>query len=444
MKIRCPRCNSIIDTEDDPTHIGNEPDFAFCRNPDCLWVTNLKYDEYALVKEPSSKNQSLVANQVNPEKDSQSNTKDKERVLDAFRTLRQIPSPPSAKHASELIPLYERLLPLLDDIHPNSPEYALLKQEIGSVEGNYYDMPERYFADFHFNLACLYKGERKYEDSISHFKKAIQYIPLLPHLYCYLSETLLRVQKFDEAITLWEDAIKLPFSKDDLQDVIKPHYKETLEFIKEKRAQLAFAKKKILPVINSRPGILQTELYSLLEDEEYDISSILYELALQGIIRREKRGKTYALFPPFSTETSPTKCPSKGLVFPDRTAGIEFHKSNAYMFLKEKNYDLARTSFFKWVESVRQQNINTGGKLEKELQEAKRAYSEFAEIDPTYIRLCDIILPIIKENPGVLQTELYKMLPQIEREALSYALYFAAEHGKIKRTKKGRTYSLTI
>ena len=44
MKICCPKCQSVIDTESDPEYLGNEPEFAFCRNSECLWVINLKYD----------------------------------------------------------------------------------------------------------------------------------------------------------------------------------------------------------------------------------------------------------------------------------------------------------------------------------------------------------------------------------------------------------------
>ena len=128
--------------------------------------------------------------------------------------------------------------------------------------------------------------------------------------------------------------------------------------------------------------------------------------------------------------------------FPNRTKLIKVHKENAYTFLKNDNYDSARSAFFRWVESVRQQNINTDGALEKELEEAKKAYSEFAVIDPTYKALCDIILPMIRENPEILQTDVYKMLPEVDKQDISYVLYFAADHGKIQRIKKGRTYSL--
>lgn len=131
-------------------------------------------------------------------------------------------------------------------------------------------------------------------------------------------------------------------------------------------------------------------------------------------------------------------------MFPDRSGDIKIYRENAHRFLEEKNYDKARGSFFSWVEMVKQQNINTNGKLEKELEEAKREYSEFAKNDPLYIKICDASLPKIKERPGILQTDLYKLVPQFARRDISYALYFAADHGKVKRIKKGQTYSLSL
>lgn len=129
-------------------------------------------------------------------------------------------------------------------------------------------------------------------------------------------------------------------------------------------------------------------------------------------------------------------------MFPDRTREIKVHRETAYSFLKQGEFDRARQSFFSYVESVRQQSINTGGDLEKELAHAQKEYSEFARQDPFYIRTCETILPKIAEQPGVLQTDLYKLFPDIEKEGLRYVLYFAADHGRIKREKKGRSYAL--
>lgn len=51
MKIYCPKCGAEVDTDADPAHIGDERDFAFCPNNDCLEVINLKYDKYTCVDE---------------------------------------------------------------------------------------------------------------------------------------------------------------------------------------------------------------------------------------------------------------------------------------------------------------------------------------------------------------------------------------------------------
>lgn len=130
--------------------------------------------------------------------------------------------------------------------------------------------------------------------------------------------------------------------------------------------------------------------------------------------------------------------------FPDRTAAIAFHREAARKFRAEGNHAGARLSYFKWVESVRQQNTNTGGQLERELDQAKKEQSDFARIDPAYHAIRDAAIAKIKERPGILQTELYPALAGFEREAIQYAMYFAEDHGVIVRSKKGRTYSLSL
>lgn len=52
MKIHCPKCNAIVDTEADPEYAGNEPDFAFCTT--CDSIISLKYDQYQLAEEKTS------------------------------------------------------------------------------------------------------------------------------------------------------------------------------------------------------------------------------------------------------------------------------------------------------------------------------------------------------------------------------------------------------
>lgn len=104
--------------------------------------------------------------------------------------------------------------------------------------------------------------------------------------------------------------------------------------------------------------------------------------------------------------------------------------------------DRARVEYMKAAESWRQANETEGGKWSRELELANKEYSDFVQADPAYKNGLDVLLPIIKATPGILQTDLYKACPGVERETISYILYFAALSGVIKRTKKGRTYEL--
>ena len=131
-------------------------------------------------------------------------------------------------------------------------------------------------------------------------------------------------------------------------------------------------------------------------------------------------------------------------MFPDRTFEIIFHRENARTQFFNKDFNSARLSYFKWIESVKQQNINTSGQLDEEFKLAEEEYSEFVKSDPLYLKICESVLPIIKEIPGILQTELYKAFPDINKNDISYSLYFATKHGILTRTKNGRTYEVLI
>jgi len=76
------------------------------------------------------------------------------------------------------------------------------------------------------------------------------------------------------------------------------------------------------------------------------------------------------------------------------------------------------------------------------LKEAlKRELTGFAQSDPLYRELMAEILPLVKQCPGIKQTELYALL-NFDREIVSYVLYFAAEIFDLVRRKSGRTYQL--
>ena len=112
--------------------------------------------------------------------------------------------------------------------------------------------------------------------------------------------------------------------------------------------------------------------------------------------------------------------------------------------LANGDYETARTCYMKCVESWKQGNKLNGGIYLTQWEEATREYELFVEKDPTFTRLFGEVKPVIEASPGVLQTELYKMLPGIDRSDISYVLYFAAKQGKILRKKKGRTYEVSL
>jgi hypothetical protein len=71
----------------------------------------------------------------------------------------------------------------------------------------------------------------------------------------------------------------------------------------------------------------------------------------------------------------------------------------------------------------------------------KHEQIEFAKVDPLYRQIVAAVLPLVDQEPGVLQTALYDRLP-FSREDVGYVLYFAHELGDVCRRKKGRTYEI--
>lgn len=86
--------------------------------------------------------------------------------------------------------------------------------------------------------------------------------------------------------------------------------------------------------------------------------------------------------------------------------------------------------------------------LTAELEHIKEHYDDLTDEyqREQYIKHC--ILPeipkIIKKNPGILQTDIYKMYPVDCKNAISFELYAMSKNGKIIREKSGRTYSLRM
>lgn len=111
----------------------------------------------------------------------------------------------------------------------------------------------------------------------------------------------------------------------------------------------------------------------------------------------------------------------------------------------------ARMSYMKCVEDLKR-----SGASEADIQSAMKEYEAFTKRDPIFAKLIARLLPIIKANPGILQSdiskqflsmewpELYSYTREVSREDISYALYFADKQGLILRAKKGRSYELRI
>jgi SPP1 gp7 family putative phage head morphogenesis protein len=66
----------------------------------------------------------------------------------------------------------------------------------------------------------------------------------------------------------------------------------------------------------------------------------------------------------------------------------------------------------------------------------------FAKEDPLYRELMGALLPIIKSDPGILQSQIYSKVIGFNEDEIRYALYFAQELQDITRIKKGRSYQL--
>jgi hypothetical protein len=92
----------------------------------------------------------------------------------------------------------------------------------------------------------------------------------------------------------------------------------------------------------------------------------------------------------------------------------------------------------------RLQQISYG--MVSEAPEAKAAFTKFmkifAERDPLLSSVLNTVMPLVRAQPGILQTATYKHLPGIGVEEVRYVLYFAEQLGILRREKKGNTYRL--
>ena len=133
-----------------------------------------------------------------------------------------------------------------------------------------------------------------------------------------------------------------------------------------------------------------------------------------------------------------------------RNEDAMLHLNWAKQAEKRGDFLAARMEYLKCVESWKQSDDII------ELEKATREYEAFVRRDPVFEKLLSILLPIIKSNPGILQSEIAKQAESVDwatlydynrpiaREDVYYALYFAEKFDRITRTKKGRSYELRI
>lgn len=66
----------------------------------------------------------------------------------------------------------------------------------------------------------------------------------------------------------------------------------------------------------------------------------------------------------------------------------------------------------------------------------------FCAVDPLFKAVTAKLLPLIEMQPGIKQTALYPMFPDLDVETVRYVAYFADQMNLLERRKKGNTYTL--
>ncbi len=114
----------------------------------------------------------------------------------------------------------------------------------------------------------------------------------------------------------------------------------------------------------------------------------------------------------------------------------------------------ARISYLQAVESLKTRCPQN--EYNKYIDSLQEMYDEFVLRDPYYKKLMKPLLTIIKDNNGILQSQITKQFETSDwstlkcynrpvlKDDIYYALYFADRFGHIVRIKKGRSYLLYL
>lgn len=72
----------------------------------------------------------------------------------------------------------------------------------------------------------------------------------------------------------------------------------------------------------------------------------------------------------------------------------------------------------------------------------KQDMTAFAADDPMVRLIAARVQQLVLDNPGQLQSKIYRHFPEFTKEQVRYGLYFADELGWVRRQKKGSSYRL--
>jgi hypothetical protein len=110
---------------------------------------------------------------------------------------------------------------------------------------------------------------------------------------------------------------------------------------------------------------------------------------------------------------------------------------------RSRDYQKARALYLKTTESISQAEKLIGHPgMTVYVEQFKTEYYDFViHRDPYYRHYLKYLLPVIKAEPGILQTDMYRRF-NLPKPEISYTLYFAEKEGLIHRENKGRSYQL--
>lgn len=105
-------------------------------------------------------------------------------------------------------------------------------------------------------------------------------------------------------------------------------------------------------------------------------------------------------------------------------------------YLEQRDCDKARAAYQKVAYGKQRMT-------QHEIDHLTREVAEFAGNDSNYLWMFPLLMDLIRQHPGILQSDVIKSLPG-ERALASYVLYYAEVRGEMMRIKKGRSYQLYV